>query len=118
MCVVVADGAWWVVFILLEMIVSCAVPWISKAISVEVVAIETEPVIHPKEMTRVYDTFDTFEIALIMDIQSIELSVEERQYYPKTVHFSDPLVTHSWKVPRIEQTIKSTMFYSDRDIMR
>jgi hypothetical protein len=99
-----------------------AVRWISLGGSIELIAMESEPVCFfpttSSETTRVYASFDTFETALTVDIRTKEWSTDDKVFSPRSVHFSHPLVTQSWEVPRIEKDRKQTMFYSKKDITK
>lgn len=99
-----------------------AVRWTNLGDSIELIAMESEPVcLFPTisgETTRVYAGFDSFETALTMDTRPKEWFADDELFSPRSVHFSDPLVTQSWEVPRIEKNKRQSMFYSKKDFAR
>lgn len=99
-----------------------AVRWINLGGSIELIAMESESVCFfptvSSETTRVYASFDSFETALTTDIGSTERDTDNNLFSPRSVHFSHPLVTQSWEVPRIEKGIRKSMFYSKKDIRK
>jgi hypothetical protein len=62
--------------------------------------------------------FDSFETALTMDTRPKEWFADDELFSPRSVHFSNPLVTQSWEVPRIEKNKRQSMFYSKKDFAR
>ena len=97
------------------MVVSSAVRCFGKGLqSVEVVAIDSAVAL--KERKRLRD--GDLETNLTMETDASASTIEVSLYDPKTVHFSDPLVTEAWEVPRTERSMKKLLFYTPREIAR
>ena len=95
-----------------------------------VMAVETKPSYNcVKEMTCIYDAgmdafeialngFDTSTVALLAEMNASRWILGDTADGHRSVRFADPLVTHSWEVPRIDKNSQRSMFYSKRDILK